>query len=131
MIDFALAFLNVRSYNIVTNKRSEGSTMQIQKRSLINRGTALWSSLFETPQQAQPAEPRVLPVQPLFQRRQFLARAIEEHREVFVQLMPVHTDGQITNVRGHLSQLRVGQYVIQTGNLSYFFELPQLRYIAG
>ncbi|MGY0280418.1 hypothetical protein [Limosilactobacillus fermentum] len=76
-------------------------------------------------------EPRVLPVQPLFQRRQFLARAIEEHREVFVQLMPVHTDGQITNVRGHLSQLRVGQYVIQTGNLSYFFELPQLRYIAG
>ncbi|MDN3536942.1 hypothetical protein QPX96_03385 [Limosilactobacillus fermentum] len=69
-------------------------------------------------------EPRVLPVQPLFQRRQFLARAIEEHREVFVQLMPVHTDGQITNVRGHLSQLRVGQYVIQTGNLSYFFELP-------
>ncbi len=89
--------------------------MQIQKRSLINRGTALWSSLFETPQQAQPVAPRVLPVQPLFQRRQFLARAIEEHLEVFVQLMPVHTDGQITNVRGHLSQLRVGQYVIQTG----------------
>ena len=105
--------------------------MKIPKHSLINRGTALWFSLFDTPSNNQTMVPRILPIQPLFQRRQFLNRAIKERREVFVQLTPVHTDGQIINVRGPLSQLHAGQYVIQTGNLSYFFKLAQLRYIAG
>ena len=131
MIGFFLAFLNIRSYNIVTNKRSGRTNMKIPKHSLINRGTALWFSLFDTPSNNQTMVPRILPIQPLFQRRQFLNRAIKERREVFVQLMPVHTDGQIINVRGPLSQLHAGQYVIQTGNLSYFFKLAQLRYIAG
>ncbi len=98
--------------------------MQIQKRSLIHRGPPFGLLYLKPLSKPNQWNHGFFPFNPSFSGGNFLARAIEEHREVFVQLMPVHTDGQITNVRGHLSQLRVGQYVIQTGNLSYFFELP-------
>ncbi len=73
----------------------------------------------------------LLPVEPLFQRKLFLKMAVEDQREVFLQLMPATSAGSPINVRGHLKQLADGRYLLTAGKKSYFFALKQVRYIAG
>lgn len=44
--------------------------------------------------------------------------------------MPKTAAGQPVEVRGYLKSLGQDRYLVQSKNLSYFFDFDQLRYIA-
>ncbi|WP_251546264.1 hypothetical protein [Limosilactobacillus caecicola] len=74
---------------------------------------------------------RVLPVQPVKQRKLFTQLAIQDHRNIFMQLNPLTSAGQIINCRGILRSLPNGCFLLQNDKVSYIFTLNQIRYIAG
>lgn len=74
---------------------------------------------------------QVLPVEPLAQRKLFIKLALQDHRELFMQLNPLTSEGQIVNCRGQLRKLPNGRFLLKNKQLSYVFTLEQVRYIAG
>lgn len=74
---------------------------------------------------------KVLPVQPVAQRKLFLQLAVNDHRNIFMQLNPLTPAGQIINCRGLLSKLPNGRFLLKNNNVSYIFSFDQVRYIAG
>lgn len=80
---------------------------------------------------AQTPVSQVLPVEPLSQRKLFIKLALQDQREVFMQLNPLTAEGQIVNFRGHLRKLANGRFLLQNHGLSYIFSIEQVRYIAG
>lgn len=74
---------------------------------------------------------RLLPVEPLFQRRLFLKKAISCKRPVFLQLDPLTDEGQTVNVRGVVHRMDRDRFLVTNRNLTYVFYIDQLRYIAG
>lgn len=75
--------------------------------------------------------PRILPIEPLFQRRLFTKIAIQEHRNIFLQLNPLTQAGTIINCRGYLTRLANGCFLLKSKNVNYLFTMQQIRYIAG
>ena len=106
--------------------------MQNQRQSIINRSTKIISQslhhLFE-PIEFAPI-PDLLNPQPAFQRKMFIQKALSDHLLVYLQLMPKTAAGQPVEVRGYLKSLGQDRYLVQSKNLSYFFDFDQLRYIA-
>ena len=74
--------------------------------------------------------PDLLNPQPAFQRKMFIQKALSDHLLVYLQLMPKTAAGQPVEVRGYLKSLGQDRYLVQSKNLSYFFDFDQLRYIA-
>ena len=109
--------------------------MQKLNPSFINHGTAKLFThlkpLFEEPFFEQQPPVTLLPVEPLFQRQLFLKMAIDQQREVFVQLMPATAAGYPINVRGTIKAFDEQRYLLTHQNQTYFFTIQQLRYIAG
>ncbi|HJA73632.1 MAG TPA: hypothetical protein H9783_05245 [Candidatus Limosilactobacillus faecipullorum] len=87
--------------------------------------------IFSEPFFADQPPVTLLPIEPLFQRKLFLKKAIESQREVFLQLMPTTDGGQPINVRGVVRKLDDQRYLLAKENKTYFFKINQLRYIAG
>lgn len=106
--------------------------MQNQRQSIINRSTKIISQslhhLFEPIEFA--SIPDLLNPQPAFQRKMFIQKALSDHLLVYLQLMPKTAAGQPVEVRGYLKSLGQDRYLVQSKNLSYFFDFDQLRYIA-
>lgn len=106
--------------------------MQNQRQSIINRSTKIISQglhhLFE-PIEFAPI-PDLLNPQPDFQRKLFIKKALADRLLVYVQLMPKTAAGQPVEARGYLKSFGQNRYLIQSKNLSYFFDFDQLRYIA-
>lgn len=80
-----------------------------------------------SPEQVQ----QVLPVQLIDQRRLFIRIAIQKHRNIFMQLNPLTTAGQIINCRGFIRKLPNGRFMLTNHKISYIFSFNQIRYIAG
>lgn len=57
--------------------------------------------------------------------------AIDQQREVFVQLMPATAAGYPINVCGTIKAFDEQRYLLTHQNQTYFFTIQQLRYIAG
>lgn len=111
--------------------------MKNPSRTILTKGSLALNKYFhhffdDEPYQHQlkPVE-QVLPPQPVRQRKLFTRLAIEDHREIFMQLNPLTSDGEIINCRGTLSKLANGRFILQNQNISYIFSLEQIRYIAG
>ena len=96
--------------------------MQNQRQSIINRSTKIISQslhhLFE------PIE--FAPIPDLLNPQ----KALSDQLLVYLQLMPKTAAGQPVEVRGYLKSLGQDRYLVQSKNLSYFFDFDQLRYIA-
>ncbi|WP_143444749.1 hypothetical protein [Limosilactobacillus mucosae] len=60
----------------------------------------------------------------------FIQKALADQLLVYLQLMPKTAAGQPVEVRGYLKSLGQDRYLVQSKNLSYFFDFDQLRYIA-
>lgn len=104
---------------------------------LINRGSVALNRYFHhlfddeaTSYNDQPV-PKILPVQPVAQRKLFTKLAVEDHRSIFIQLNPLTPEGRITNCRGQLYPLSNKRFLLRNQNVSYIFTLKQVRYIAG
>lgn len=106
--------------------------MQNQRQSIINRSTKIISqSLHHLFEQIEFAPiPDLLNPQPAFQRKMFIQKALSDQLLVYLQLMPKTAAGQPVEVRGYLKSLGQDRYLVQSKNLSYFFDFDQLRYIA-
>ena len=106
--------------------------MQNQRQSIINRSTKIISQslhhLFE-PIEFAPI-PDLWNPQPAFQRKMVIQKALADQLLVYLQLMPKTAAGQPVEVRGYLKSLGQDRYLVQSKNLSYFFDFDQLRYIA-
>lgn len=108
--------------------------MQMSAQSLLSRSNHVLSHYFQDffdPAPQDTKEVRLLPVEPLFQRRLFLKKAIESKRPVFLQLDPLTHAGHTVNVRGVIHPLSHERFLVTAHNLTYVFHLHQLRYIAG
>lgn len=111
--------------------------MKNPSHNFISRGSLALNKYFhhlfddELPSTKPAPVSRVLPVQPITQRKLFTKLAIKDHRSIFIQLNPLTTDGQITNCRGKLYQLSNKRFLLRNENISYVFSLNQIRYIAG
>lgn len=104
---------------------------------LLNRSSLALNKYFHTIFNDEPiahqhsSVEKVLPYQPIAQRKLFAKLAIADHREIFMQLNPLTTAGNIINCRGRLSKLSNGLYRLKNHNVLYVFSLQQIRYIAG
>ncbi len=108
--------------------------MQMSAQSILSRSNNVLSHYFQDffdPEPQDTKEIRLLPVEPLFQRRLFLKKAIASQRPVFLQLDPLTNAGHTVNVRGVIRPMNHGRFLITAHNLTYVFHLHQLRYIAG
>lgn len=107
--------------------------MQMSAQSLFSRNNRLANYFqdFFDPAPQTDDEVQLLPVEPLFQRRLFLKKAIEAKRPVFLQLDPVTDEGHTINIRGLVHPIDHGRFCVTFRNLTYIFRLDQLRYIAG
>lgn len=109
--------------------------MQNISRSFLHERTANMIShlkpIFSEPFFEDKPPVTLLPIEPLFQRKLFLKKAIASQREVFLQLMPATDGGQPVNVRGIIRKLDGQRYLLSKKNKTYFFTINQLRYIAG
>ena len=74
---------------------------------------------------------KILPVEPLFQRKLFLQKSLDNDLNIFVQLNPVSSDGRIVNIRGKLRKIGYHRYLLTNGKVNYIFTLDQLRYITA
>lgn len=108
--------------------------MQMSAQSLLSRSNNVLSHYFQDffdPEPQVTNNIQLLPIEPLFQRRLFLKKAIESKHSVFLQLDPLTEQGHTINVRGIIHPINHGRYLVTARNLTYIFRLHQLRYIAG
>lgn len=108
--------------------------MEARNNSLLTRGSYLLANYLknffdsdDTPNSVI----KLLPKEPLFQRQLFIDKAIESGQEVFLQIDPVNADGYTINVHARIKSLGNNRYLASNHNVSYFFNLSQLRYIAA
>ena len=80
---------------------------------------------------ADPQPHRLLKRQPKWQRQLFIKRASENSFQIFIQLLPVSKEGQITNITGTVHRLGPDHYLLHHHNVTYFFSLKQVQYIAN
>ena len=129
--------MNIRSYNMNYKQVFGGMNMNDSNINLLNRSSLAFSKylhiIFNDEPLAHPHSKvkKVLPYQPVAQRKLFTRLAMADHREIFIQLNPLTTNGSIINCRGRLSKLSNGLFKLKHHNISYIFSLQQIRYIAG
>lgn len=129
--------MNVCSYTINCKQAFGGVILKNINSNLLNRSSLALNKYFHTIFNDEPLSDKqaqvkkVLPYQPIAQRKLFTKLAIADHREIFMQLNPLTTAGNIINCRGQLSKLSNGLFRLKNHNVLYIFSLQQIRYIAG
>lgn len=108
--------------------------MESRSTSLLNRGSSLLANYlkdFFDPADVSSPEIKLLPKEPLFQRQLFIQKAVQTGQSVFLQIDPVNADGYTVNIHARLKALGNDRYLAVKHNVSYFFNIKQLRYIAA
>lgn len=129
--------MNVCSYTINYKQAFGGMILKNINSNLLNRSSLALNKYFHTIFNDEPLSDKqaqvkkVLPYQPIAQRKLFTKLAIADHREIFMQLNQLTTAGNIINCRGQLSKLSNGLFRLKNHNVLYIFSLQQIRYIAG
>ena len=129
--------MNVCSYTINYKQAFGGMILKNINSNLLNRSSLALNKYFHTIFNDEPLSDKqaqvkkVLPYQPIAQRKLFTKLAIADHREIFIHLNPLTTAGNIINCRGQLSKLSNGLFRLKNHNVLYIFSLQQIRYIAG
>lgn len=126
--------MNVCSYTVITNKRSEMCEMQMEQSLFKSASTIIngkLQQLLNNDFSSHGESIRLLTPQPAKQRLSFLNKTISNSLQVLIQLMPVNNDGYPVNVRGTVKKLDSERYLIQNQNVSYVVNFNQIRYIAN
>ena len=129
-----IAFLNICSYTITTNKRSEMFEMQMEQSLFKSTSTFLNNKLhqlLDNDFSVSKEQIKLLTPQPIKQRLSFLERTINSGIKVLVQLIPINNAGYPVNVRGTVKKIGDERYLIQSHNVSYIVGINQIRYIAN